>query len=64
MVDSKDLDLFLKDAKIAMLEKRVEELENGTVYTSLISEMGTLRLERDLYREDSIKLNTIRGMLE
>lgn len=64
MTDRKDLDLFLKDAKIASLEKTIEGYENGEIYSSLIKEIGTLRAERDMYKEDSIKLGLIRGMIE
>lgn len=58
-----DLDIYLMKSEIAYLRKRIEELENGSVYTGLINEISKLRVELDAYRLDSVKLEDVRRIL-
>jgi len=58
-----DLDIYLMKSEIAYLRERIKELENGEVYTSLIKEIGSLRLELDTLRSDSVKLEDVRRIL-
>lgn len=58
-----DLDIFLMKSEIAYLRKRVEELENGTVYTGLINEISKLRVELDTCKAESVKLEDVRRIL-
>lgn len=58
------LEMFKMQCEIGYLQKRVEDFENGSVYTELIKQIGSLKAELDLYRRDSIKLDAIRGVLD
>lgn len=58
-----DLDTFIMKSEIAYLRNRVEELENGTVYTGLIEEISALRVELDALKTDSVKLEDVRRIL-
>lgn len=59
-----DLDIYLMKSEIAYLRNRVDELENGTVYTGLIKEISELRVQLDQYRIDYVKLEDVRRLLE
>lgn len=58
-----DLDLFIMKSEIAYLKNRIEEFENGNVYTGLICEIASLRSELDSLRADSVKLEDVRRIL-
>lgn len=58
-----DLDIYLMKSEIGYLRHRVEELENGSVYTGLIEEIGKLRVEIDVLKADSVKLEDVRRIL-
>lgn len=58
-----DLDIYLMKSEIAYLRKRIDELEDGTVYTGLINEISALRVEVDTLKNDSVKLEDIRRIL-
>lgn len=64
MTDSKDFSNFLLQAEVENLRKRIEQLENGEVYTSLIHEIATLRAENDSLRINSVKLEDVRRILD
>lgn len=64
MITNKDFNNFLLQAQIENLKKRIEELESGEVYVALITEIGRLRAENDELKLNSLKVETIRRILE
>lgn len=58
-----DLDIFIMKSEIAYLRNRIEELENGEVYTSLIREISELRVRNEMLSADSVRLEDIRRII-
>lgn len=58
-----DLDIYLMKSEIAYLRNRVEELENGTIYSRLIEEISELRVRNESLSADSTKLEDIRRII-